>query len=289
MRLGYFSVGSAAQAREVVDGLDQYGLSAVWASGLETLTDDECLALREETGRLGFVLGEAAAWGNLMTDDEDKRAERIDNARTLLHKAELAGCRCMVTLVGTKDASDHPLAPHPYMYTDAARDEFREICLRILDGFDLKTVRYGIEPWHNTFFYQPEDIREFLDRVGHPALGLHLDQMNMVDQHHFYDTTSLINTTFDLLAEEVCSVHLKDLRCDHTHMFLKWDEVRIGEGVMDYDTFLRRLAELPADTPCFCEHFSDEGDYAICFARLHHLAAKAGVRFLRRGEKPATG
>jgi hypothetical protein len=46
-------------------------------------------------------------------------------------------------------------------------------------------------------------------------------------------------------------------------MFLKWDEVRIGEGVMDYDTYLRRVATLPADTPCFCEHLSCEGGSVV--------------------------
>jgi sugar phosphate isomerase/epimerase len=284
MRLGYFTASAPADLDKVADGLDQYGLSAVWVA-LEGRTEDECVALGEKARSLGIVLGETAMWGNLMTDDTAKRAERIEKSRALLRKAELAGCRCVVTLVGTKDPSDHALAPHPYMYTEAAKRQFREICLRILDGLDLKVCRYGIEPWHNTFFYQPEDIRAFLDSVGHSALALHLDQMNMVNQRYFYNTTELINTTFDLLAGRVASVHLKDIRCDFTHMFLKWDEVRIGEGVMDYDTFLRRLATLPADTPCFCEHFSNEGDYAISFARLHHLAAKAGVRFLRRGER----
>jgi len=221
-------------------------------------------------------------WGDLMTDDAAKRSERIEKSRALLRKADLGGCRCVVTLVGTKDPSDHGLAPHPYMYAEAAKREFREICLRILDGLDLQVCRYGIEPWHNTFFYQPEDIRSFLDSVGHPALALHLDQMNMVSQRSFYNATELINTTFDLLAVKVASVHLKDIHCDFSHRFLEWDEVRIGEGVMDYDTFLKRLATLPADTPCFCEHFANEGDYAISFARLHHLAEKAGVSFLRR-------
>jgi hypothetical protein len=32
----------------------------------------------------------------------------------------------------------------------------------------------------------------------------------------------------------------------------------------------------------YCEHFAKESDYAINFARLHHLAAKAGVPFKRR-------
>lgn len=284
MRLGYFSAGTPAELDQVTSGLDQYGLSAVWAGGLEGRTDEECVALRERAQALGVVLGEAGLWANLMTDDTEKRAQRIAKARNLLRKADLAGVRCVVTLVGTKDPSDHSLAPHPYLYTEAAKHEFREICLRILDGLELRTVGFAIEPWHNTFFYQPEEIREFIDCVGHPRFGLHLDQMNMVNQQSFYHTTELINRTFDLLADKVFSVHLKDLRCDFNHLFLKWDEVRIGEGVLDYATYLRRLAQLPADTPCYCEHFRDEGDYAICFARLHHLAAQAGVRFLHRGE-----
>jgi hypothetical protein len=66
-------------------------------------------------------------------------------------------------------------------------------------------------------------------------------------------------------------------------MFLKWDEVRIGEGVMDYNTYLKRLAKLPVDTPCFCEHFSScEADYIASFVTLHKLAAKTGVGFFRR-------
>jgi sugar phosphate isomerase/epimerase len=65
-------------------------------------------------------------------------------------------------------------------------------------------------------------------------------------------------------------------------MFLKWDEVYIGDGVMDYDTYLRQLAQLPADIPCYCEHLPEERDYALSFARLHRLAAKAGTAFVRR-------
>jgi len=41
----------------------------------------------------------------------------------------------------------------------ACQQEFRKLVLRILDGLDLTTTKYIIEPWHNTFFYQPENIR----------------------------------------------------------------------------------------------------------------------------------
>jgi len=286
MRLGgYYGCANIDGLDELAEKLDTHGLSAISAPWeMNEMTDDRLAAFGQKARSLGMVIGETGVWTNLMTDNADLRAERIDSVRNALKKAEVMGCHCVVTLVGTKHPADHALAMHGYMKTDAAKKEFREIVLRILDGLDLSNTRYVIEPWHNTFFYQPEDIREFIDSVGHPAFGLHLDQMNMVDQAHFFDTTTLINKTFDLLADKVASVHLKDIREDYTHMFLKWDEVYIGDGVMDYDTYLKRLAALPPDTPCYCEHMAAEAEYALCFARLHRLADKAGVKFLRRGE-----
>jgi len=284
MRLGgFFGTRDIDGLEALCEQLDVHGLSAIGPPGaMLEWDDDACAAFGEKARGLGLVIGETGAWGNLMTDDAAARAERIEVVRALLVKADVMGCHCVVSLVGTKDPSDASLAPHPYMYTEEAKAEFREVCLRILDGLELEQTKYVIEPWHNTFFYQPEDIRAFIDRVDHPAFGLHLDLMNLVDQEHFYHTTELINQTFNLLAEKVVSVHLKDIACDHSHMFLKWDEVYIGDGVIDYETYLRRLAELPPDTPCYCEHMAEESEYALCFARLHRLAEKAGVRFVRR-------
>ena len=288
MRLGghLFQADRMQDLESLCDKLDTYGLSAIAApSGLERMPRSDCAAFGERARELGLVVGEAGMWENLLSDDGELQAQRIDRVRTLLCNADSMGCHCVVSIVGTKDPSDAALAPHPYLYTEACKAEFRDVVWRILDGLALETTRYVIEPWHSSFFYQPEAIRAFIDSVDHPMFGLHLDQMNMVDQVHFYHTTDLINTTFDLLAGEVAAVHLKDLRCDYPHMFLKWDEVAIGDGVMDYQTYLTRLAELPPDTSCFCEHISDERDYALNFARLHRIAEKAGVRFLRRGER----
>ena len=287
MRLGgYFNANCIEELEPLCGKLDAHGLSAISAPNhLYEMSEQEAAAFGECARQLGLVVGEAGFWENLMTDDRQLRAGRIETVRGMLQKAEAMGCHCMVTLVGTKDESDHPLAPHPYMYSEQCQAEFREVVLRILDGLELRKTKYIVEPWHNTFFYQPEDIRQFIDSVGHPMFGLHLDQMNLVNQASFYDTTDLINRTFDLLADAVVSVHLKDIRCDFTHMFLKWDEVYIGDGVMDYQTYLQRLAELDPDMPCYCEHMSEERDYVLCFSRLHQLAEKAGVRFFSRREQ----
>ena len=290
MRLGAahweFAAETVDQLEPLCEKLDVYGLSAIPAPDLLGTDDDVLVAYGQRARSLGLVIGEAFYFANMMGPDSAVRAEHIANVRAALVKAERMGCGSVITLVGTNHPDGNPTAPHPtdpYMFSDAAKAEFREIVLRIVDGLDLPNVKYIIEPWNNTFFYQPEDIRAFIDSVDHPMLGLHLDQMNMVHQSTYYDTTDLINRTFDLLADRVFSVHLKDVCFTRgPGDFFSMKEVRIGEGVMDYETYVRRLVDLPADTPCYCEHLPNEADYALNFARLHHIAQKVGAGFLPR-------
>ncbi len=284
MRLGgFYGAETIAQLEPLCEQLDRHGLSAIPApKRLADMPDEECAAFGEEARRLGLVIGETGMWENLMTADPDLQRARIERVRALLAMADVMGCRCVISLVGARHSSDSPLAPDPLMLTERGIREFRDVVLRILDGLELRSTSYAIEPWCNTFFYQPEDIHRFLHSVDHPGLRLHLDLMNMVSRETFHDTTALVQRTFDLLDEHVVSAHLKDLRWDFGHMMLKWDEVLVGDGVLDYAAYLRRLAELPLDTTCYCEHLSTEAEYAENFARIHAIADRVGVPFLRR-------
>lgn len=284
MRLGgYYSAEDAAQLRALCPTLDRHGLSAVPAPRrLATMPDEECVAFGDAARSLGIVIGEAGMWENLMTTDRELQRERIEQVRTLLRKSELMGCRCVVTLVGSRHPSGHFLAPDAEMMSPAGAVAFREVVLRILDGLDIRRTRYGIEPWTNSFFYRPEEIAAFLESVDHPALGLHLDLVNMVSRETYFDTAGLAERTFALLADRIEGAHLKDLRWDYEYMILKWDEVLVGDGVMDYPALLGGLARLDPDLACFCEHLPTEADYAENFARVHRAAAGAGLRFLPR-------
>jgi len=290
MRLGAahptFAAATVDDLVPLCEILDVYGLSAIPAPDLLNTDDDTLVAYGAKARDLGLVIGEAFYFANMMDPDPAVRAQHVANVRASLAKADRMGCKSVISLVGTNHPEGNPTQPHPtdpYMHSDAAKAEFREIVLRIVDGLDVANVKYIIEPWHNTFFYEPDDIAAFLADVDHPMVGLHLDQMNMVSQRTYYRTTELINRTFDLLADKVVSVHLKDIRLTRgPGDFLAMKEVRIGEGVMDYATYLRRLADLPPDLPCYCEHLSREADYALNFARLYRIAEQVGVAFLPR-------
>ena len=281
--LGDFSASTADDLDALCPELDRLGLAAIPAPNrLTSMSDDECVAFGEAARRLGLVVGETGMWDNLMTPDPDLRRARIDRVRTLLRKADLMGCRCVVTLVGSGHPSGSPLAPDAAMLTPDGVREFSEVVARILDGLALEHTRYGIEPWRNTFFFEPEDIAAFLDRVDHPALGLHLDLVNMVGRRSYFDTTDLAARTIGLLSDRIVGAHLKDLLEDHEHLVLKWDEVLPGDGVMDLGAYLKGLATLDADLACFCEHLATDADYEAASIRLHAIAGEAGVSFVRR-------
>jgi sugar phosphate isomerase/epimerase len=280
---GWYGAERAEDLEALCEDLDRHGLSAIGAPNrLAEMTDRECVAFGEEARRLGLVIGETGMWENLMSSDPVRRAERIERVRTLLRKAELMGCRSVISLVGSGHPSDSMLAPDAKMLTTEGATAFREVVLRILDGLDLTRTSYAVEPWRTSFFYHPEDIRAFLDDVDHPSLRLHLDLVNMVGRRDYFDTSGLVERTFVLLSDRIVAAHLKDLRWIHDHMQIRWDEVLVGDGVMDHEAYLRGLAALDPDLPCYCEHLATEAAFAENFARLHRVAERIGAPFLPR-------
>ena len=157
MRLGgFYHAETAAELEPLCEALDRHGLSTIPAPNrLAEMPVEECAAFGEKARRLGLVVGETGMWENFMTTDQELRAKRIGEVRMLLTKAEVMGCRCVVSLVGSRHPSDSPLAPDPYMVTDACSREFGEVVLRIVDGLELAQTCYAIEPWCNSFFTSP--------------------------------------------------------------------------------------------------------------------------------------
>lgn len=268
---------------DIATQLDRYGLSAIGAPGaLWDRSRDECAAFGERARELGIMVGEANFNDNLLVADRELADQRINDIRRGLLNADAMQCRTLHILPGTKAPAGGLLTAHPDMFTDAYKAELREVVLRVMDGLDLQHTHFLIEPFNHSFFYQPEDIRQFYDAVDHPRVGFQMDVVNMIAMDTYFDTTSLIHRTFDLLGDFVYSAHVKDLQWDYGHLTLKWDEVLIGEGTLDLATYLQRLNELDPDTPCYCEHLPDETSYAHNFAKVHEAADRIGVDVKRR-------
>ena len=284
MRLGgWYSASSFDELDGICQKLDKHGLSVIVApSSAIEWPNDQCKKYGQRVRDLNIIIGQWGMWENLMTENRELRNQRIKKVQTILTKADMMGVPCVVTHVGTRDPSDHSLAPHSWMYTDQCKVEFCNIVRKILDEVQLNTTHYIVKPWPNTFFFHLNAIREFIDLVDRPHFGVQFDPASMIDCNSFYKTTDLIHSAIDLLEDKILSIVLKDIKWDFHHTSIKWDEVPAGDGVMDFDTLIKRISRLPEDIPCLCEHLSAEKDYAENFRRLHALAGQAGISFKKR-------
>ena len=74
-----------------------------------------------------------------------------------------------------------------------------------------------------------------------------LDPVNMSTNRTTYNTTDFLNATFDLLGDCIIAAHAKDVGIQTRHWVLQLDEVPIGTGHLDYETFLRRVDQLEGE------------------------------------------
>jgi sugar phosphate isomerase/epimerase len=280
----YFGAEGVDGLEKVVEKLDRYGLGAI-AAPVHTgaLSDDECIAFGEKAESLGLVISEVWFLRNLHAPTPELRQQRVEEGRMLLRKADLMHARCLLGFAGSANPADSHGLGDPYNFTDAFKADLRELILRVLDDIDLEHTHYGLEANHKTFYYEPEGCAELIAAVDHPRFGVHLDIVNMISQASYWDTTSLIDTTFELLGDRIWAAHLKDLRVDDRYHGLKYDEVIVGDGNVDLRAFLGHLSNYDTDFPCMCEHLAKEEDYIVSFERLHEVADDLKTPWVRRG------
>ena len=84
------------------------------------------------------------------------------------------------------------------------------------------------------------------------------------------------NECFDKLGQWIVSCHAKDLAwCDPVEMNVHILEVIPGTGILDYATYLKRVAALPGEVPLMLEHLNTAGEYDRGRKYIMETGAKA--------------
>jgi len=284
MRLGlnWVPVRNEDELEDALPLIDHLGLGTISApTEMSKWSVERCEAYGEMVRNYGLTIGEYGYWENLLVRNEAERTRQIQTVQKLLERADAMGIDCVVTLAGTFGGS-WAGAPHPDNWSDEARDLVIDNCRRILDGVSLDHTTYALEPWFNTFFHRPQAVRSLIDTVDRPSFGVHMDAMNMHSIQDVYRSEQLIDEAFDLLADDVAAVHVKDIRWNTEPNILSLEEVLPGDGSMDYDRYVQRLDELPDDVPVFTEHWETDEEFVETIHRIHDIAERNGIEFVDR-------
>jgi sugar phosphate isomerase/epimerase len=122
-----------------------------------------------------------------------------------------------------------------------------------------------------------ETLRMFAE-VDHPGLGLLMDPTNYFESHNIDAMDKTLNHVFDALSDRIKIAHAKDVKrsdddksekhsdigddsAAESHTFRGVGEIELpapGLGALNYDLYLKRLAQKHPNIPIIIEHLSED-------------------------------
>ncbi len=228
----------------------------------------------------GVMIAEVGRWVNLLDANPQKQSQNLQKVTDGLALAETIGARCCVDIAGSFSKSAW-FGPHPDDLSPRFFDAAVENARKIIDAVKPKRAKFSYEVMGWALPDCPDAYLKMIKAVDRDAFAVHLDPCNLVNSpSHFYNTTALLNECFDKLGPWIVSCHAKDVAWSNPpEMQVHLVEVLPGTGVLDYTTYLKRLAALPADVPLMLEHLKTAEEYGKARQYILETGGTAGVQF----------
>lgn len=278
IRLGGPVFTNTGDPEELALAHRKLGYRAAYCPNLPLSDSSRIKAFSDAFAKNDVVIAEVGRWVNLMDADPAKRKENLKTVTDGLALADAVGARCCVDIAGSFNKTSW-FGPHKDNFSKAFFDASVENARTIIDAVKPTRAVFCYEmmgwAWPDTADHYVKLIKA-IDRKG---FGVHLDPCNAVNSpEKFYDNAALLNEAFDKLGKWIASCHAKDLTWD-VEMNIHFREVVPGTGVMDYTTYLHRVAQLPQNPPLMLEHLANEKEYTQGREYIVSVGKKAGLSF----------
>lgn len=240
------------------------------------LTDTARLrAIEAAFSKADVKISEIGIWRNLTAIEPERRTAHLVRADTCLAIADEVGAACAVSYIGSY-AADSDYGPHPMNLSEEAFDLAVETVRGILDRVKPRRAKFALEMMQYALPDSIESYEALIRAVDRPGFAVHVDPVNLImTPRRYWDNAAFLREIFARLGPWIVSCHAKDITLHH-QAALHFDECQIGDGVMDYATYLTEVARLPGEVPLMLEHLDAPG-YAVARDRIAAVARDAGV------------
>lgn len=275
MRLGGPIFAKADSPESWAAAVAAAGYRAAYCPVNEDADAETVAAYAEAARKADLVIAEVGAWSNPLSPDPAIAAAAIRKCKACLALAENIGARCCVNIAGSRGKKWD--GPDPGDLTDAAFDQLVAVVRDILDAVNPKRTFYTLEtmPW--MYPDSPDAYLRAMRAIDRPAFAVHLDPVNLINSpERYFANGALIEECFAKLGPHIKSCHAKDILL-REHLTVHLDEVRPGQGHLDYPVFLRALSRLDADVPLMLEHLPNEEEYRVAAAHIRMLAERERI------------
>ncbi len=259
-----------------VAALRQAGYRAAYCPVDLDASDDEIAAYAQAARDADIVIAEVGAWSNPLSPDKSIRDAALKKCKDALRVADKIGALCAVNIVGSLGEKwDGPFAAD---LTKETWDMIVETTREIIDEVQPQHAGYSLEtmPW-----MYPDTVDHYLElieAIDRDKLTVHLDPVNLISSPQLYfNNTALLKECFDKLGSRIESVHAKDILL-RQNLTVHLDEVRPGQGALDYVTFLREVNKLHDDAPFMLEHLPTKEEYVLAAEFVRSVAKQEGIQ-----------
>lgn len=250
------------------------GYTAAEADGQWKLaTDSEIRALKDALKTHDLMFYTLHRCINNIHPNMVERRKINKEVAELVETADRLGLAFVVSHTGSCDPS--PTSPHRDNWTEETWKASVAALKQILKDTAGSKVSLAIEALNPCNINNPWAHVKLREDVGDERIKVTLDPQNMMNMTTYYRSTEIVNTCFELLGEDICYAHCKDVKLK-PDMLPAFEWVVVGTGTMDYEQYLARLSRLKATRALFLE-FLPTDKYPEAKKYVLATAKKVGV------------
>jgi sugar phosphate isomerase/epimerase len=213
---------------------------------------------RQAFSEANIVLAEYGAYClNILDTDPVLRQKNIDEICRRLEYADEMGVRCCVIHGGSVETGDWGNA-NPLNLSEKSFTETVRIVQGIVDGVKPRTTKLVMETESYLLPDNADIYARLLEAIDRPSFAVHFDPVNIiVNPRDFYFNAQFLKHCFATLGPWIVSCHAKDLNMPPKHATVQIDETYIGDGILDYVTYLKEINKLSPPPTLMIEHLNE--------------------------------
>ena len=240
----------------------------------ESITKEKAKTVRETFRDHNLPICTTSCYTNIVHPDPGERKRRLDYLKAVIRNARNFGTPYVISETGTFD-TDSDWVHHPKNKTEEGFEECRKVIAELAQTAYDHGAEFLLETYVNNVVGSVEETVRMFAEVNHPSLGLLMDPTNYFEAHNIGQMDKVLKQIFDTLSDKIRIGHAKDVKlsddksekhadidASEAHSFRGVGSIELpapGLGVLNYDYYLKRLAEKHPNIPMIIEHL-DESD-----------------------------
>ncbi len=242
------------------------------------ITKDKCVKIRETFRDHNLPISCISGYTNIIHPEKAERERRVGYLKEIIRHAQYLGTPYVISETGTYN-TESDWVHHPKNKTEEGFEECRKVIADLSQfAYDHGAV-FLLETYVNNVVGSVEETVKMFAQVDHPGLGLLMDPTNYFETHNIDRMDEILNQVFDTLSDKIKIGHAKDVKRSgddktekhadigdadalESHTFRGVGEIELpapGLGSLNYDLYLKRLAQKHPNIPMIIEHL-DEAD-----------------------------